>query len=69
MVLGGIALLLGSIAVGMGPIAFVSGILLLWSGIVKFIVLRIWRATLSPHAPTTTADVNAGKNAALEHRL
>jgi hypothetical protein len=31
----------------LGPIAFVCGVLLLWSGIVKAIVLRIWRTTLS----------------------
>jgi hypothetical protein len=44
----GIGLVAGSAAIGLGPIAFVSGALLLWTGIVKAIVLRIWRATLRP---------------------
>jgi hypothetical protein len=47
MVLGGFILIAGSTVVGLGPIAFVCGVLLLWSGIVKAIVLRIWRTTLS----------------------
>ena len=44
----GLVLVAGSVAIGLGPIAFVCGALLLWTGIVKAIVLRIWRATLSP---------------------
>jgi hypothetical protein len=44
----GVVLLAGSIAIGFGPIAFVCGALMLWTGIVKAIVLRIWRTTLSP---------------------
>lgn len=43
----GFGLVAGSVAIGLGPIAFVAGVLLLWTGIVKAIVLRIWRATLS----------------------
>ena len=64
MVVVGGALILGSIAAGLSPVALVCGVLLLWSGIVKVIVLRIWRATLvqhespdqvrlDPHAKTT----------------
>lgn len=49
MVLVGVALILGSLAAGLGPVALVGGVLLLWSGIVKAIALRIWRATLTPH--------------------
>ena len=38
------------------PVAMVCGILLLWSGIVKIIVLRIWRTTLkAPGVPTGPA--------------
>lgn len=44
----GLVLVAGSVAIGFGPIAFVCGALLLWTGIVKAIVLRIWRTTLSP---------------------
>jgi hypothetical protein len=40
-------LISGSVAAGLGPIAMVCGVLLLWSGVVKAIVLRIWRTTLS----------------------
>jgi hypothetical protein len=44
----GVVLVAGSVAVGFGPVAFVCGALMLWTGIVKAIVLRIWRTTLSP---------------------
>jgi hypothetical protein len=44
----GVVLVAGSVAIGLGPIAFVCGALMLWTGIVKAIVLRIWRTTLSP---------------------
>ena len=44
----GLVLVAGSMAIGFGPMAFVCGALLLWTGIVKAIVLRIWRTTLSP---------------------
>ena len=44
----GVLLVAGSVAMGLGPIAFVCGALMLWTGIVKAIVLRIWRTTLSP---------------------
>jgi hypothetical protein len=43
----GAVLVLGSAMAGLGPVALVCGVLLVWSGIVKVVVLRIWRATLS----------------------
>lgn len=46
----GVMLTLGAILLGLGPIALVCGVLLIWSGMVKVIVLRVWRATL-PAAP------------------
>jgi hypothetical protein len=46
----GSVLVLGSALAGLGPIALVGGVLLVWSGIVKVVVLRVWRATL-PLAP------------------
>jgi hypothetical protein len=46
-VIVGVLLVAGSVAMGLGPIVFVCGELLLWTGIVKAIVLRIWRTTLS----------------------
>ncbi len=48
LVLAGVVLITGSDAAGLGPIAFVCGVLMVWSGIVKAIVLHIWRATLNP---------------------
>jgi len=48
----GVVLVAGSVAVGFGPVAFVCGALMLWTGIVKAIVLRIWRTTLSPDSLT-----------------
>jgi hypothetical protein len=51
----GIGLVSGSVLAGLGPIAMVCGVLLLWSGVVKAIVLRIWRTTLnSASAPDHT---------------
>ena len=46
----GAVLVFGSMVAGLGPIALIGGILLVWSGMVKVVVLRIWRATL-PTAP------------------
>ena len=43
----GILLVAGSVAIGFGPIAMVCGALLIWTGIVKAIVIRIWRTNLS----------------------
>lgn len=47
MVACGVVLTLGGTLLGLGPIALVCGVLLIWSGIVKVVVLRVWRATLS----------------------
>jgi hypothetical protein len=60
----GLVLVAGSVAIGLGPIAFVCGALLLWTGIVKAIVLRIWRTTLSPEpAPDGILHTgNAGRS-------
>ena len=69
MVLVGIALVLGGFAVGMGPIAIVCGVLLLWSGIVKVIVLRIWRATLPPHDSSRDVDSNEREKTMAEYPL
>ena len=46
-IVGGVALVSGSVVAGLGPIALICGLLLLWSGVVKAIVLRIWRITLN----------------------
>ena len=48
---------------GLGPIAFVCGALLLWTGIVKAIVLRIWRTTLSAE-PLPDGVRHTGKSGA-----
>ena len=50
MVSLGAVLVLGGAEGGLGPVALVCGVLLVWSGIVKLVVLRVWRATL-PAAP------------------
>jgi hypothetical protein len=47
LVAGGVVLVTGGVTAGLGPIALVCGVLMLWSGVVKVIVLRIWRTTLS----------------------
>ncbi|HLL51629.1 MAG TPA: hypothetical protein VK356_13250 [Thermomicrobiales bacterium] len=67
MVLLGIVLALGGIAAGMGPIAFVCGVLLLWSGIIKIVVLRIWRGTLSANPSSTRAGFNDAAQSMAEH--
>jgi len=46
----GLVLIAGGVVAGLDPIAMVCGVLLLWSGVVKAIVLRIWRTTLSAAA-------------------
>lgn len=69
MVLAGIALVVGGVAAGLGPVALVCGVLLLWSGIVKIIVLRIWRGTLRHHPSFDVTGLNDGAQSAPEPRL
>jgi hypothetical protein len=45
----GVALLAGGLIGILGPIALVGGLLLLWTGIVKIVVLRIWKRSISLH--------------------
>ena len=48
MVVCGAVLALGGGVLGLGPVALVGGVLMFWSGLVKVIVLRVWRNTLPP---------------------
>jgi hypothetical protein len=66
MVLAGITLTLGGAVAGLGAVALVCGILLLWSGIVKIIVLRIWRGTLHHHPSSSVSGFNDGTPTAPE---
>lgn len=50
MVMGGVALTAAGLLSLTSPIAVAAGILLTWSGIIKVIILRIWRVTLPPLA-------------------
>lgn len=64
MVVGGVVLVAGKIAGVLDPIALVCGILLLWSGIVKVVLLRIWRASVgssAPDSPNATTRAPAAK--------
>ncbi len=56
MVLVGAAIVLGSLVAGMGPIVLVGGVLLFWSGIVKAVVLRMWRTVLPAPSATDAAQ-------------
>lgn len=58
----GVALISGSVLAGLGPVAFVCGALLFWSGVVKAIVLRIWRTTLN--SASAPGDVQRDSNSA-----
>jgi hypothetical protein len=66
MVLAGMALVAGAVVTGWGPVALVCGVSLLWSGIVKFIVLRIWRGTLPHHPSSSGGSFNDGATTMLE---
>jgi hypothetical protein len=66
MVLAGFALIVGGVVAGLGPVALVCGVLLLWSGIVKIIVLRIWRGTLSHHPASSGGGFKDGTTTMLE---
>jgi hypothetical protein len=65
MVLIGVALVLGGIIAGLGPVALVCGVLLLWSGVVKVIVLRIWRGTIATHESAKNMGLDGRANATL----
>ncbi len=55
MLVGGTVLIAGKFIGLLDPIALVCGLLLLWSGIVKIVVLRIWRKSLgSSDAPSAS---------------
>ena len=47
MLVAGMLLMFVSRSAGLGPVAFVGGALLCWSGVVKLVVVRIWKSTLS----------------------
>ncbi|MCA9880822.1 MAG: hypothetical protein KC442_23655 [Thermomicrobiales bacterium] len=49
MVVAGVACILGRFTGLLDPIAMILGAMLVWSGIVKLIVLRVWRTSL--HRP------------------
>ena len=59
MVVCGIVLTFGAVVFGLGPVALVCGVLLIWSGIVKVIVLRVWRATLPAAPPRNPIETDA----------
>jgi hypothetical protein len=47
MIAGGIVLIAGSFFGAFAMVGLVAGLLLIWSGIVKVIVLCIWRSSLT----------------------
>lgn len=63
MLVGGIVLTLAGLLAISSPIAIVAGALLAWSGIIKVIILRIWRLTL-PHAGGSLRAVSTGTSPA-----
>jgi hypothetical protein len=52
----GAALLAGAIFGALGPIALVCGLLLVWTGVVKIVVLRIWKRSLASPGSSHRAD-------------
>lgn len=46
MVVAGVIAIVAGLLGLLEPVAIILGVLLLWSGAVKIIVLRIWRASL-----------------------
>jgi hypothetical protein len=64
----GMVLVAGSVRAGLGPIAMVCGVLLLWSGVVKVIVLRIWRTTLNSASAADQERRNRGSGTTIGQR-
>ena len=52
----GAAFLAGAMFGALGPIALVCGLLLLWTGVVKIVVLRIWKQSLASPGSSLRAD-------------
>jgi hypothetical protein len=52
ILVAGIAVLAGGLIGLLEPIAVVLGLLLFWTGIVKIVVLRIWRRSIDSTNPT-----------------
>ncbi len=65
---GGGVLIAGAVTAGLGPIAFVCGVLMLWSGIIKAIVLGIWRANLPPETVPDQTRLNIDSEPAIGQR-
>lgn len=61
MVLAGIACILARFLGLLDPIATILGAMLVWSGIVKLIVLRVWRTSL--HRPGVQERREPGRSA------
>lgn len=45
---GGLALLVGSLLLSLSPTWTLTGLLLAWAGLVKVVVVRLWRGISSP---------------------
>jgi hypothetical protein len=68
IVVGGLALIVAGLTAGVGPVGLIAGVLMVWSGIVKVIVLRIWRSTLASQSSSRRAPELLG-TAATGRRL
>jgi hypothetical protein len=65
MVACGLVLAIGGAVLGFGPVALICGVLLVWSGIVKVVVLRVWKSTLPPGPPPRPARASTPSATAL----
>jgi len=51
MVIGGVALLAAALLFDLGATWALGGLLLAWAGVVKVVVVALWRGVASVHAP------------------
>lgn len=56
LVLVGLALLLAAVALDLSPTWMLSGLLLAWAGIVKVVVVYLWRGISADGLPTGGDD-------------
>lgn len=48
MVAVGLVLCLAGVALGLGPVWTLAGLLLAWAGLVKLVVVHLWRGVANP---------------------
>ena len=56
IILAGVALLLAGVLLALGPAVILTGLLLTWAGIIKVVVVHLWRGVAAPEQAVPFRD-------------